>query len=129
MTAGAPRFESTDQEMSSDDEDPSEGGRLQRTDSLETLPKTGTVCAQWVRYGKPGCRCARGELHGPYYAWFSREYGQLRKRYVPLADVAAVREACDARRTHKRAARLAREDAWQRWRRLAEAVREVEHDA
>ena len=35
-----------------------------------------------VRCGKGGCRCAAGELHGPYwYAWWS-EQGRTRSQYV-----------------------------------------------
>src|SRR5262245_38217189 len=53
----------------------------------QSLPKAGALCAQWVRCGTSGCRCNRGELHGPYYYWFWREGGRLRKRYVRLSDV------------------------------------------
>lgn len=35
-----------------------------------------------VRCGKEGCKCAEGELHGPYwYAWWS-ERGRTKSRYV-----------------------------------------------
>ena len=46
-----------------------------------TLPKIlrGSVHAQWVTCGKPGCRCSRGHLHGPYLYLFWRERGRLRK--------------------------------------------------
>lgn len=70
------------------------------TESVETLPKTlpGVVCAQWRKCGKPGCRCARGDLHGPYFARFWRQDGRLRKTYVRKADVEDVRGRCQARR-------------------------------
>lgn len=48
-----------------------------------------------MRCGKQNCRCARGQLHGPYHYLFWREAGQLRKVYVRRADVAEVRAACD----------------------------------
>ena len=88
----------------------------------EPLPKTlpGVVCAQRVRCGKPGCRCARGQRHLAYYR-FWREGGRLRKRYVRRADLAAVRAACEARRRERR--ELA--EAWQHWRQLVAVVREV----
>jgi hypothetical protein len=88
----------------------------------EPLPKTlpGTVCAQRVRCGKPGCRCARGPGHLAYYR-FWREGGRLRKCYVRHADLAAVRAACEARRRERR--ELA--EAWQQWRRLVAVLREV----
>jgi hypothetical protein len=48
----------------------------------------GVLCRQWVRCGRPGCRCARGELHGPYWYLFRRDdAGRLHKRYVPLREV------------------------------------------
>ena len=88
----------------------------------DSLPKTlpGVVCAQRVRCGKPGCRCARGQGHLAYYR-FWREGGRLRKRYVRRADLAAVRAACEARRAERR--ELA--GAWQLWRALVALVREV----
>ena len=90
--------------------------------TLEPLPKTlpGVVCAQRVRCGKAGCRCARGPGHLAYYR-FWREGGRLCKCYVRRADLAAVRAACEARRRERR--QLA--DAWQRWRQLVAVVRGV----
>ena len=78
-----------------------------RTETPELLPKIlpGTVCAQWVRCGKPGCKCARGELHGPYYYRFWREDGRLRKAYVPRDKLDATRAACEAHRRQKQAAK------------------------
>ena len=91
----------------------------ERTDPLpKTLP--GVVCAQRVRCGKPGCRCARGEPHLAYYR-FWREGGRLRKRYVRPADLAAARAACAARRAERRA----QADGWEHWRALTAAVREA----
>jgi hypothetical protein len=71
-----------------------------RTIDNGTLPNTlaGSVCAQSVKCGRPNCRCARGQLHGPYYYRFFRERGKLRKRYVRKAEVEEVRTRCQARR-------------------------------
>jgi hypothetical protein len=71
---------------------------------MEPLPKTlpGTVCVQWVRCGRPNCRCALGRLHGPYTYHFARVNGRLRKRYVRPADVARVWAACQARQRQRR---------------------------
>ena len=76
----------------------------------ETLPKMlpGVVCAQMVRCGKPNCKCARGELHGPYYFRFWRDGGRLRKQYVRAADLAATQAACEGRRNEQRAVRVSR---------------------
>jgi hypothetical protein len=92
------------------------------TETSEPLPKTlpGVVCAQRVRCGKAGCRCASGERHLAYYR-FWREGGRLRKRYVRRADLAAVRAACEARRRDRR--ELAA--GWQQWRELVAVVRKV----
>jgi hypothetical protein len=68
----------------------------------DTLP--GTVHAQWVRCGNPGCHCARGERHGPYWYRFWRDAeGRRRKAYVQEADLAAVRAACAAWQARQRA--------------------------
>jgi hypothetical protein len=71
---------------------------------VKALPKTlpGVVCQQWVRCGRPGCRCARGHLHGPYYYYFSRVNGRLRKRYLRPADLELVRAAGQARQEQRR---------------------------
>jgi hypothetical protein len=76
-----------------------------RTETADSLPKTlpGTVHTQWVRCGKSSCRCARGELHGPYHYHFWRENGRLRKRYVKPDDVAEVRARCAERQKLHRA--------------------------
>lgn len=57
------------------------------------LPKMiteGAICAQRVKCGKAGCKCSRGDLHGPYFYRFTREGGRLRKRYVRKAEAAAA---------------------------------------
>lgn len=49
----------------------------------------GSLAAQGRRCGKPTCRCARGQLHGPYtYLSVSGSGGRSRLVYVPaqLAD-------------------------------------------
>ncbi|MFZ2444840.1 MAG: DUF6788 family protein [Syntrophobacteraceae bacterium] len=35
-----------------------------------------------TRCGKKGCRCARGELHGPYWYAYYRENGRMRCEYL-----------------------------------------------
>ncbi|MCA1697466.1 MAG: hypothetical protein LC790_00590 [Actinobacteria bacterium] len=57
----------------------------------------GTALEQGRRCGKPGCRCARGELHGPYtYLSLGRERGRARLVYVPAALAGAVRRRAEA---------------------------------
>lgn len=46
----------------------------------------GSVATQGRRCGKEGCKCARGELHGPYtYLTLPRSSGPARLLYVPAA--------------------------------------------
>ena len=52
----------------------------------------GSLVSQHRRCGKEGCRCSRGELHGPYtYVSLPSAAGAARLRYLPAALVAAVR--------------------------------------
>ncbi len=51
----------------------------------------GSVAEQTRRCGKPGCRCAAGEGHGPYAYFTPRPAGRGRLRYVPAALTGAVR--------------------------------------
>jgi hypothetical protein len=92
--------------------------------SGQMLPKTlpAALCTQYVRCGKPACRCARGQLHGPYFYCFWREEGKLKKAYVRIADVDRVREVCQANR-HAR--QLLHFD-FDLWRSLQLELREVE---
>lgn len=67
----------------------------------KTIPDKlpGVVCAQYIRCGKPNCRCARGELHGPFYYRLGRDHsGRQHKEYVRKANLEAVRNACEGRR-------------------------------
>src|SRR5215213_6687854 len=53
---------------------------------------TGAVVEQGRRCGKETCRCATGELHGPYtYVVLPRVGGRTRTVYVPAAAADAVR--------------------------------------
>jgi hypothetical protein len=52
----------------------------------------GSVVEQGRRCGKEGCRCATGDLHGPYtYVVLPRAGGRTRTVYVPAAAADAVR--------------------------------------
>ena len=50
---------------------------------------TGSLVQQTRRCGKPGCRCAEGDPHGPYTYFAARTQTQAggggRLRYVPAA--------------------------------------------
>src|SRR5919198_3137589 len=56
----------------------------------------GSVVEQRRRCGKEGCKCTRGELHGPYtYLTTGRGRGRSRLLYVPAALVELVRRRVD----------------------------------
>jgi hypothetical protein len=67
-------------------------GRLARSlPDVEGLV-AGSVVEQGRRCGKEGCRCMRGELHGPYtYVVLPRAGGRTRTVYVPAGAAEAVR--------------------------------------
>jgi hypothetical protein len=52
---------------------------------------SGSLVEQTRRCGKPDCRCAAGEPHGPYAYFAPRPSGRGRLRYVPAELVAVVR--------------------------------------
>jgi hypothetical protein len=51
----------------------------------------GSLAEQSRRCGRPGCRCADGEPHGPYAYFTPRPGGRGRARYVPANLAGAVR--------------------------------------
>lgn len=82
------------------------------TDIARLCPKIPTLVPTWKTCGKPGCRCARGELHGPYWSLRWHDGPVHRRRHVRPGDLAAVRAEVGRRRAER--ARLRAE--------LAEAV-------
>src|ERR1044072_10003661 len=54
------------------------------------LPKIFAICQQFMKCGKVGCKCNRGELHGPYFFYFYRVDGKLKKSYIRKADAAEL---------------------------------------
>ena len=62
--------------------------------SRKTTGLPGTLLAEYVRCGKPACRCmSGGPRHGPYWRRFWREGGRSRSAYVRRTDVEATRQA------------------------------------
>lgn len=97
-----------------------------KTKTEKVLPKTmpGTVHEQFVRCGKPNCKCSRGELHGAYYYHFVRVGGRLTKRYLKPAEVEAVRSACLARQRDEKECRDATDALWTKLRQMREQLRD-----
>jgi hypothetical protein len=66
--------------------------RLAERLSDPSMTLRGSLIIQGRRCGKAGCRCAGGELHGPYtYLSVGRGSGTPRLVYVPAPLAAAVR--------------------------------------
>jgi hypothetical protein len=66
--------------------------RLARQVPDVRLPLKGSVQTQTRRCGKAGCRCAEGELHGPY-VYLAVQSGRRRRLLYISADLAKeVRE-------------------------------------
>jgi hypothetical protein len=80
------------------------------------------VLPQWVKCGRPTCRCAKGQLHGPYQYRFWREAGRLRKEYVRPENLEEIKARCEARRQARRDLKA----GWDTWRDLLANIRELE---
>lgn len=112
---------------------PEASGRMKSKQS-ETLPKMqplilpGTVHTQYIRCGRARCKCASGELHGPYYYRFFRAGGRLHKRYVRRVDVASVETHCKARQEQSAYVRRIVLESRQEWKRLMAAIRQMEQE-
>jgi hypothetical protein len=69
-------------------------GKCQTPRKIEPVP--GCLTRTLQRCGKRNCRCARGQLHGPYWSRFWCEHGRRRRQYVRPSDVDDVRVAIEA---------------------------------
>jgi hypothetical protein len=77
----------------------------------------GSLVKQYVVCGKPGCRCQRGQKHGPLYYLYWKEQGRSRSLYVPRTRVTEMRRQIqDYRGLQKELARRVRQGLreWQR---------------
>ena len=90
-------------------------------DSLPKPPvRSWSLQPEWKRCGNPSCRCARGQLHGPYWYRRWREVGRQRKQYVPRDRVPEELAMIEVRRREHLS-------AWQVRQMLAE-LRNVEKE-
>ncbi len=96
--------------------------------SPNSLPNelAGTVHPQWVKCGYEGCKCASGELHGPFYYRFFWAEGKIQKSYVRLPDLEATRSAYRRRQERERTDRLQRDADLQHMRDFKALVRDLE---
>jgi hypothetical protein len=66
---------------------------------IEALP--GSLQMERKVCGRRACRCAHGELHGPYLYRRWREGGRQRRQYIKPGDAETVRAAlAEWRRLH-----------------------------
>ena len=79
---------------------PDRRARVRRTkkSNLTTKILPGGLERRMVRCGKDGCKCSRGELHGPYFYHVTTDGTVRSRRYVRRADVPEVKSACQAHR-------------------------------
>lgn len=73
--------------------------------STKISPMPGAIEARLVRCGKPNCRCASAELHGPYYVRRWRLAGERRSKYVKKRDVLRVKTAVETYRRQQKETR------------------------
>jgi hypothetical protein len=76
----------------------------------ELFPITaGSLVKQYVVCGKSGCRCQRGEKHGPLHYLYWKEQGRSRSLYIPREKVAELHgQIQNYRRLQKELARAVR---------------------
>ena len=65
----------------------------------------GDLNVRMVRCGKANCKCAKGNLHGPYYVYRLRRFGKRHSKYVKKTDVLAVKLAVETGRAERKRAR------------------------
>jgi hypothetical protein len=52
----------------------------------------GTIQPKLLTCGKPGCKCAKGEKHGPYqYLAYHKEDGSMEWIYIPKKELAQIK--------------------------------------
>jgi len=91
---------------------------------LESLPVLGgSLVKQYVVCGKAGCRCQRGQKHGPLYYLYWKEQGRSRSLYVPREKVAEVRRQIQNYRSLQKGLALRAREGLREWQRHLEKER------
>jgi Family of unknown function (DUF6788) len=68
-------------------------------------PLRGHLERRFVRCGKANCKCAKGELHGPYFLRRWRNGGKKRSNYVKKRDVFVTFKAVSEYKRNKQETR------------------------
>lgn len=78
----------------------------------------GSLLERYLTCGKPGCKCARGERHGPvWYLSVTLRAGKTVGMQVPAAKVPAIRRLLDNHRKVKASLEAVSEINWELLRR------------
>jgi hypothetical protein len=56
----------------------------------------GSLVALYRKCGKKGCRCERGEKHGPAYCLSYKERGVTQMVYIPVSRLGEVKKGMEA---------------------------------
>jgi len=80
---------------------------------VEGLPTkmAGYIEPRMIRCGKPNCKCAKGELHGPYYVQRWRSSGHKASKYIKKQDVLTAKLAVETYRRQQKQARRELQEA------------------
>jgi hypothetical protein len=70
---------------------------MRRKKKSEKLPPKilagkGTLEVRYVKCGRPNCKCAKGEMHGPYTYVRTYRGGKRRRVYVKSNNVSKLKE-------------------------------------
>jgi hypothetical protein len=96
------------------------------TEVAKTCPKIPALLPTWKTCGKVGCKCGRGEPHGPYWSLRWRDGAIQRRRYVRAADLLAVRAILEKRREERRRERLDQAIGMLTWHQVARQLEAIE---
>jgi hypothetical protein len=90
---------------------PSGGRREKKSEpsAPKSQPVGGSIVARLVKCGRPHCRCARGQLHGPYLYIRWQKDGHRRKKYIKPSELEAVKARLAAYRRPKERVRTGRD--------------------
>lgn len=87
------------------------------------LPKNTAICQQFRKCGKGGCKCNAGALHGPYFFYFYRVDGKLKKSYIRKDDAEQLWKSYSRQRAVQKKRAADRKEFTQMYRELRQIDR------